>query len=103
MELLQRGRFQVATMPTRLDAMTASDTEKLLLSVVEGEGGWLACDFAPTEYISSAGLRVMLLGAKRARAAGGRLVLFGLRPETLAVFKMAGFDTILEISETLDV
>jgi stage II sporulation protein AA (anti-sigma F factor antagonist) len=53
------------------------------------------------DYISSAGLRVVLLLAKKL-ADGGALVLFGLQQGVYEVFEMCGFVDILTIAKTRD-
>ena len=58
----------------------------------------LVFDFAALEYISSAGLRVMLMSNKRMAAAGGSMVITGLNPSVREVFDMTGFSDIFEIA-----
>jgi len=48
-------------------------------------------------YISSAGLRVIVLSAKQAKAANGGFAVFGLQPAVSEVFEVAGFRTIIPI------
>ena len=54
-------------------------------------------DLAGTQYISSAGLRVLLLLAKKLRAARGDLVLCALGPTVRQVFELAGFLSIFRV------
>jgi len=49
------------------------------------------------EYISSAGLRVLLVMAKKVQQAKGKVALFGLSPNVREVFSVSGFDTIFSI------
>ncbi|MDR2113199.1 MAG: STAS domain-containing protein, partial [Candidatus Accumulibacter sp.] len=60
-----------------------------------------ALDLSGVDYISSAGLRVVLLLAKKL-ADGGALVLFGLQQGVYEVFEMCGFVDILTIVKTRD-
>jgi anti-anti-sigma factor len=48
-------------------------------------------------YVSSAGLRVLLAGHKRAAAAGGSLKLVNVSGDIMEVFEMTGFAGILDI------
>ncbi len=48
-------------------------------------------DLSGVDYISSAGLRVILVAGKKLRATQGQLVLCGLRDEVRGVFEMSGF------------
>ena len=57
----------------------------------------LAVDLSKLEYISSAGLRVLLVVAKKVQQAKGKVVLFGLAPNVREVFSISGFDQIFSI------
>ena len=59
------------------------------------DGGVLVLDLAGLDYVSSAGLRVLLKAAKEARAAGSRFALAGLRPAVREVFEVSGFFAVL--------
>jgi anti-anti-sigma factor len=82
-----------------LDTNTAPDAEQRLNGLI-GEGATkLLVDFVPLDYISSAGLRVLLATAKKLGASGGRLRIFGLNETVREVFDMSGFSTILQVFE----
>jgi anti-anti-sigma factor len=49
------------------------------------------------DYVSSAGLRVLLVAAKAAKGKGGKVVLSSPKPAILEVLKISGFDKILEV------
>ncbi|MEO8329077.1 MAG: STAS domain-containing protein, partial [Candidatus Nanopelagicales bacterium] len=49
------------------------------------------------DYISSAGLRVLLGAAKKLRASGGTLGMFGLNQSVREVFDISGFSAILSV------
>lgn len=75
----------------RIDTTTSSGLEERLLhGVSEGERR-LVLDLAGVEYISSAGLRVLLRLAKKMQLSGGDLVLCGLGDSVRQVFELAGF------------
>src|SRR6266542_2680092 len=57
----------------------------------------LAVDMSGLDYISSAGLRVLLVMAKKVQQAKGKVALFGLVPNVREVFSVSGFDTIFSI------
>jgi anti-anti-sigma factor len=54
-------------------------------------------DLERLEYISSAGLRVLLLTQKRAKGSGGGICLVNVRPQIHDIFRYAGFDRIIDI------
>ena len=59
-------------------------------------------DFSSLDYISSAGLRVLLGAAKQLRAKGGTLGMFGLNQSVQEVFEISGFSSILSVYPTED-
>jgi anti-anti-sigma factor len=56
-------------------------------------------NFAAVDYISSAGLSVLLLTQQRLVETGDELLLVKLRKPVLDVFKIAGFDRVFRIEE----
>lgn len=81
----------------RLDSVTSASLEKSLQSLFETNGSRILLDFSALNYVSSAGLRVVLMAAKRAKQAQGRLVLCGLLPHVREVFEISGFLKILDV------
>jgi stage II sporulation protein AA (anti-sigma F factor antagonist) len=82
----------------RIDSTTSSRLEQHL-STVAGQGHRrVVVDFSQVDYISSAGLRVMLSLAKRARDQQGRAVLFGMNDGVRQVFELAGFLALFTIA-----
>ena len=79
----------------RLDTTTAPEFEKALDENIDGVTG-LTIDLAGTEYISSAGLRVLLKAQKAMNAQGG-MVVSNVCPEIKEVFDITGFSEILTI------
>jgi anti-sigma B factor antagonist len=81
----------------RIDASNAGICEKDLLALMETNGPSAIIDLSGLSYISSAGLRVLLVGAKSARAKGGKAVICNA-PATIAeVLKMSGFDKVIPL------
>lgn len=81
----------------RLDAASAPILERKINSLFEEHHYHLILDFTRIDYLSSAGLRVLLASMKKAKSKNGDLILFSLQEDVLAVIKMAGFDKILHI------
>jgi anti-anti-sigma factor len=77
----------------RLDAAQAA-TAQAFLDRVQGT---VTLDLASLDYISSAGLGVLLKTQKRLMASGGRLRLAGVRPHLRDIFVYSGFDKLFEI------
>jgi anti-anti-sigma factor len=103
MKLEVGGDSQVVVVAVegRIDAYTAPEVEQKLTAAVDGRAVLL--DLSATDYISSAGLRVMITLGKRSRAEHFAMRLCGLQPSVLEVFEIAGFTQLFEISESREV
>jgi anti-anti-sigma factor len=60
-------------------------------------GTALVIDMTQVSYISSIGLRVLMVAIKEVKPKGGRMVLAGLAPLVLEVFKISRFDMLFQI------
>ena len=88
----------VVTLVGRLDTNTSPELEKFLAEKLESEPvKGLVIDFEPTEYISSAGLRVLLMAAKKMKSSGGKLILCAMSEHVQEVFDIAGFTAVFNI------
>lgn len=81
----------------RLDTTTAPQLEKTLQENLAGIHD-LTFDFAGVEYISSAGLRVLLSAQKQMNAAAGTMKLIHVNEMVMEVFDITGFADILTIA-----
>ena len=86
----------------RLDAHTAATFESALLAKLEGKPQRLVLDLAGVEYISSAGLRAILVAVKRGRAQNCTLTACRLRPNIREVFDLSGFGNLIAMHATVD-
>jgi len=84
----------------RLDSGNAADAEADVLRHLDEGRSRIVLDLGGLDYISSAGLRLVLVAAKRLKQANGKLALCALRPHVREVFDISGFATILTIVET---
>jgi anti-anti-sigma factor len=80
----------------RLDTLTAPELEEPLRRVIE-ENPTVVVDCAQLDYISSAGLRVLLTGQKVANASGHSLAFSNVSDGVREIFEMTGFSDILTI------
>jgi anti-anti-sigma factor len=81
----------------RRDSGNAAAFEQDVLSAIAGGANNVLMDFSGLSYISSAGLRVVLVTAKKTKAVGGKLALCSLNDSIREVFVVSGFDAILDI------
>jgi anti-anti-sigma factor len=79
-----------------LDSTTSPEAQKSIDAVL-ASARKVAMDFSNLDYISSAGLRVLLGAAKKLRSSGGTLRMFGLNQSVREVFEISGFSTILSV------
>lgn len=86
----------ILTPTGRVDTSTAKAFESGVMASVK-DGAKIAIRFNEIDYISSAGLRVVLMAGKKVAASKGVLVLIDMPDKILQVFKMSGFDKILKI------
>lgn len=97
---LQAGRTLVLSPAGRIDH-THADAFKLALDPhlrdCTAGGAALLIDFSQVNYISSIGLRALMIAIKQVKAQGGRMVLAALTPLVLEVFTISRFDMLFEI------
>ncbi len=81
----------------RLDASNAGALEQKMLSLIDGGTQRFVVDARDLDYISSAGLRVLLVAAKRLKAVKGTVALAALKDHIKEVFDVAGFSSVFPI------
>ena len=80
----------------RLDTNTSPQLEQFTADLVARGVNDIVVDMEECDFVSSAGLRVIVAMQKRA-VVGGSLVFRNVQPDVLDVFEMTGFDKILTI------
>jgi anti-anti-sigma factor len=103
MEIREETRDGVLVMAPmgRLDSNTSGALEQALRDRLDGHRR-LVIDLGAVDYISSAGLRVLLVAAKRLRDGEGALVLCSLAESVRQVFEFAGFLRIFTIAASTE-
>lgn len=84
----------------RIDSSNAKAFEEALMARLSSVEGGVLLDLADLQYISSAGLRVVLLAAKQQKQQGRKFALCAPSPEILEVFEVSGFSKIIDIHPT---
>jgi anti-anti-sigma factor len=96
------GSVAVAAPAGRLDHSTADGFEHALLPLAQdAQSAALIVDFANVDYISSVGLRVLMLAAKAARARNARIAAVALQPIVAEIFTISRFDSVFEVFASL--
>ena len=93
----QTGDILIVKLAGRLDSSTAQPAEESFTRLLATGVPHLAVDMSELGYISSAGLRVLLVIGKKVQQANGKIVLFGLVANVREVFSISGFDKIFAI------
>ncbi|HEY4254921.1 MAG TPA: STAS domain-containing protein [Chlamydiales bacterium] len=90
-------RKLVLRLEGRVDGATAPILERKLVHLLEENHLQLLLDFTQVDYLSSAGMRVLLSTTKKLKAKKGHLILFSLTEEVAEIVRLAGFDKILHL------
>ena len=97
-----KGEIIIVTLPVSLDHVAAMTLENELRECVARKPRALLCDLSGTRFLSSSGLRVLLVIGKLAKVAGIRFGLFSLTKFVDHIFSMAGFTRLFAIYDTED-
>jgi anti-anti-sigma factor len=88
----------VLSLEGRLDTITAPDLHEQLIPEFD-KMKHIQLDCKRLAYVSSAGLRVFLIGEKTAKARGGKMSLVNVSAEIKEILEMTGFAGILTIHD----
>jgi anti-sigma B factor antagonist len=99
-ETRSEGGVTVLAFIGRLDTATSEDAKGTLDEVVDGGASKVLLDLEKLEYVSSAGLRILLATAKKLRTGGGELRLCALNEVVEEVFEISGFSSLLNVFGT---
>jgi anti-sigma B factor antagonist len=95
------GDVTVITLDGSLDSGTAASVEAGLARLVS-DGGLTVLDLSKMSYISSAGLRVLLLVQRRAQACGARVALAKLSADVREVMAATGFLDFFAVCDSVE-
>ncbi|GHU42508.1 anti-sigma factor antagonist [Clostridia bacterium] len=93
-----QGDTLVLKLSGRLDTTTSTSLQSEILASFTGGKIHLELDFADIVYVSSAGLRVLLIGKKTAMSKGLTFSVSNVSDDVFDVFKMTGFDSVLGLN-----
>ena len=100
-ETERHGAALVVGLHGSLDVITSPDAEKLLLEQIDHGEKNLVFDLSKLDYISSAGIRMLLSVLKRLKAVGGNARFCALIKPVRQVFDIAGLSFRVALFETL--
>ena len=87
----------VISLNGELDSNAAPQFATDMEPVMNEAGKEILLDFTDLEYISSAGMRTILLLNKTVNAKGGKVIIKGMSEDIRQIFHLTGFDALLEI------
>jgi anti-anti-sigma factor len=103
MEMFQstsEDNIMTITVSGRLDADTSDTFGATLNRCIDGGNHKIVLDIAGVDYVSSVGLRALMVGAKRVAPLGGKILLCAPHPRVLKLLELAGFTSILPVAAT---
>ena len=103
MEVEQIGSAQVIRLMERVDSTTCHEVESTLQAAIAMNPRHVICELTATKYMSSSGLRILLLAAKNLKRGGGQLVLVCAKGSyVFEVLELTGITHIVPVFETMD-
>ena len=101
LEELDGGLRKIALDGT-LDAPGTIDIENEFQSMLLNQGGNVIVDLGELVYMSSYGLRMLLLGAKSLKDAGGEMHLAAANERVMELISLAGYDTMFPVHPSVE-
>ena len=104
MEIIEKEQEGVSIFKLigRLDSKTSPEFGKQVFDAIEKGSKNMIVDFEDLDYISSAGLRVILKATKDLKRSEGKFVLCSMKDYVKEVFEISGFDSFLPIVGSMD-
>ncbi len=96
-----KERYIIASPEGKIDATNADEFTNLLKELLAKQSN-VIINFENVNYISSAGLRSILIGAKEAKSQNGKFILCCLQKHIFEIFEMTGFTQMLKIVPTIE-
>lgn len=92
----------VVSLAGQIDSTASKEFEEELVAIIDRGINTMIIDFLNVKFISSAGLRVLLLAAKKVKPYNGKVVLCNLAKDVKEVFDISGFSSIFTIYDTTE-
>lgn len=104
MEIIEKkeGPVSIFSIQGRLDSNSSPEFEERIIGAIDEGARSMVVDFGELEYISSAGLRVILKSTKKLKRSEGSIILCAMQDYVREVFEISGFDSFLTIVPHMD-
>jgi anti-sigma B factor antagonist len=96
------GQCVIIGITGRLDTTNYSILEKKLMELIESHHDKILVECSNMDYVSSSGLRILLMALKKITMVKGKFVLCGLQENIREIFEISGFTNIFEIYSSQD-
>ncbi len=93
----REGGALIAKADGRVDGVNAREFHEALEAAISPDDKCMVLDFGGVSYISSAGLRVVLLVAKTLQKQRAKMAVCSLSPSIQEIFEISGFDKIIPV------
>jgi anti-anti-sigma factor len=94
------GETLVVRMEGNLDTNTSETAQEFLTKSIDDGASTVVVSLSGVDFVSSAGLRILLATGKKLGAAGGSLRICGLNETVAEIFEISGFSTILNVFDS---
>ena len=95
------GNIVIISIEGSIDSKTAGDLQSKIMEKVS-ETNNVLLDLTKVDYVSSAGLRVLLMIYRQIKSKNGKVILVGVSEEIRDVMSMTGFINFFEIADNID-
>ncbi len=92
----------IVSIDGRLDTVSAPEFQRKIEELLDQGEKDVLLDLGDLQYVSSAGLRSILVGAKKAKMLGGGLSCCGLQPLVRKIFEVSEFSRLVPVFDSLE-
>ena len=96
----ESGEIRLVDLSGRMDTGTSHEAETEINKLLEAGHGKIIINLSGTDYVSSSGLRVLLVSAKKIAAMKGKLKICQPNEVVKEILEISGFSTILDVRAT---
>lgn len=101
LDTAMQNNVTIVTLSGPLDFTTGQDVSQQLMNIVDNNKN-IVINMGQCSYVSSSGLRILLLLGKRVKQLGDKAVLANLTEEVQDIMEMTGFGTIFQCFDDVD-
>ena len=98
----QQSGAEIVRAEGRVDSSNAGEFEAATMAALDAGDGALVFDLGGLTYMSSAGLRVLLVALKAAKAKGAKVGLADVQENVANVLKMSGFAAMFTVGDSVE-